>query len=514
MRRQPSSVVANSTLAGTRSPSLCVSSSLSSLLSTLRQVGKHHGDHRAGSDPPGLEVYQVSIIDVTYHRSLTLIRIALDKTVGVVREKLPQVARATETQTEPAYVRVTRQPLSRLAQIRQSQSRWHNTKQAINQSIRNFSTSRATARVSYPSSRTATAVAGQTARAPFASQLRPNLTGGTLCRSAGGYGLGGGRAGARYFSHSPAAPAQVVNNVSQAVRAFWLSGSKARFEGFNPRTGDKRYCAVSEIQDEARQKMDMSSAQAKGSFIDFKVSPTITAVGPLATIPRSFAASACEEDDASLNNMTLMSNLAVDFARALKDLSAIMNDLKHLATLGDLPVLLENSTTLRVRFPGCDRDTVENLCKELNIRRGIVGQDEGFDQKTGTEMALLFPFAPSKTPSQVQYDMEIRARPPKRPKRDHVDWHEMVSPSVTNSPGYSHRSATSNDLEFEEIAENHLLSPLSGYSSLHASETGDDNVAAYFEPTHKNAHVSTQATGYEGLEGIYRFIGECDRARR
>ena len=303
--------------------------------------------------------------------------------------------------------------------------------------------------------------------------------------------------------------------MSQAVRAFWLSGSKARFEGFNPCTGDKRYRAVCEIQDEARQKMDLSSAQAKGSFIDFKVSPTITAVGPLATVPRSSAASECEEDDASLNNTILMSNLAVDFSRALKDLAAIMNDLKHLSTLGDLPILLENSTTLRVRFPGCDRDTVENLCRELNIRRGIVGQDEGFDQRTGTEMALLFPFAPSKTPSEVQYDMEIRARPPKRAKREHVDWHGMISPTVTSSPGYSHRSATSNELDFEEIAGNPWLSPQSGYSSLHASEVGDDNVATYFQPRYKDAHVPTsQATGYEGLEGIYRFIGECDRARR
>ena len=311
--------------------------------------------------------------------------------------------------------------------------------------------------------------------------------------------------GARYFSHSPAAPAQVVNNVSQAVRAFWLSGSKARFDGFNPRTGDKRYRAVSEIQDDARQMMDVSSAQAKGSFIDFKVSPTITAVGPLANVPRSSNALECE-DEASLNDTTTMSNLAVDFARALKDLAAVMNDLKHLSILGDLPVLLENSTTLRVRFPGCDRDTVESLCRELNIRRGIVGQDEGFDQKTGTEMALLFPFAPSKAPSEIMYETAIRARPPKRVKREHVDWHEMISPTVTHSPGFSHRSATSNELDFEEIVENPWLSSPSGYSSLHASEMGEENVATYFQ--------NGQATDYEGLEGIYRFIEECDRATR
>jgi hypothetical protein len=312
------------------------------------------------------------------------------------------------------------------------------------------------------------------------------------------------------LSHSPAAPAQVVNNVSQAVRAFWLSGSKARFDGFDARTGEKRYRSVSEIQDEARQKLDVASFQNKGSYIDFKVSPTITAIGPLASIPRSSASLECEEES-GLNNATLMSKLAVDFSRALKDLAAIMNDLKHLATLGDLPVLLENSTTLRVRFPGCDKDTVEGLCRELNIRRGIVGQDEGFDAVTGTEMALLFPFAPSRPASEFTFETEVEPRPAKRTKRDHVDWHEMVGATPTHSPGFSHQSATSND--FEEVMDNPWISSPSGYSSLHPSETSNDDVAAYFQP--QSRHLETApATGYEGLEGIYRFIEECDRAKR
>jgi hypothetical protein len=438
--------------------------------------------------------------------------------IRAVREKLPQVARAAEAQAEPVYARLpARQPLNRLAAIKQSQSRWHSTKQAVRYFSSQARAGAQASRAAYPASRTAAAVGRLTTRTPFASQLRPNLTGGTLCRSAGGYGLGGGRiGGARYFSHSPAAPVQVVNNVSQAVRAFWLSGSKAQFDGFNARTGDKRYRAVSEIQDEARQKMDMASVHAKGSFIDFKVSPTITAVGPLASIPRASTSVECEhEQEATLNNTTVMSNLAVDFARALKDLAAIMNDLKHLSTLGDLPILLENSTTLRVRFPGCDRDTVESLCRELNIRRGIVGQDEGFDRAVGTEMALLFPFAPSKTPSEVMYETEIRTRPAKRAKREHVNWHEMLSPTVTHSPGYSRHSATSNELEeLGEIVEFARISSPSGYSSLHSSEIEDDNVATYFEPKHKNTPTVGQATGYEGLEGIYRFIEECDRAKR
>lgn len=124
-------------------------------------------------------------------------------------------------------------------------------------------------RAALPSSLTATAVSRLTTRAPFASTLRPNLTGGTLSRTSGGYSLGGGRAnGARYFSHTPAAPAQVVNNVSAAVRAFWLSGQKAHFDGLTP-TGEKRYRNVTSLQEETGRKMQSVAKNAPGSFIDF-----------------------------------------------------------------------------------------------------------------------------------------------------------------------------------------------------------------------------------------------------
>jgi hypothetical protein len=124
-------------------------------------------------------------------------------------------------------------------------------------------------RASFPSSATATAVSRLTTRAPFASTLRPNLTGGTLSRTSGGYSLGGGRTnGARYFSHTPAAPAQVVNNVSAAVRAFWVSGQKAQFDGITP-AGEKRYRSITSLQEETGRKMQSVSKNAPGSFIDF-----------------------------------------------------------------------------------------------------------------------------------------------------------------------------------------------------------------------------------------------------
>ncbi|EXJ77427.1 hypothetical protein A1O3_09653 [Capronia epimyces CBS 606.96] len=463
-------------------------------------------------------------------KAMRLIRYAVEKTGRLIRDKLPQASKPIEAEAQPAYARVSqRQPASRVAGIRQSQSRWYSTKHATNATIRHFSSrSGANAsRASYPSSRTGSAVARSTGRAPFASTLRPNLTGGTLCRSAGGYGLGGGRVGgARYFSHSPAAPAQVVNNVSQAVRAFWLSGQKARFDGTHPRTGEKRFRAMSSLQDEAKHMMDSSPVNAPGSFLDFKVSPTITAVGPLSGVPRSACADSCDYElhHDTLNNTTLMSNLSVDFARALKDLAAIMNDLKHLAVLGDLPISLENKSTLRVRFPGCDADTLENLCRELNIKRGIVGQDEDFDAHNGTDLALLFPFAPSKTASEVCIDFHYDSRATKRIKRDRIEWHEMLSPPPQPSAGFSHVSATSQSADaFEMVGEalgqNPWISSPSGYSSIHESESaGDDDAALYFfqprnVPVRASQKTSAAGNGYEGLEGIYRFIEECDQAQ-
>ncbi|ETI21825.1 hypothetical protein G647_05894 [Cladophialophora carrionii CBS 160.54] len=464
-------------------------------------------------------------------KAMRLARFAVEKTGKFIRDKIPQAAKPLEADAQPAYVRVSqRQPPNRLGQIRQAQGRLYSTKVHAADTIRHYSSqsgpkSRQT-RASYPSSQTASRVNQSSGRAPFASTLRPSLTGGTLARHAGGYGLGGGRVGgARYFSHTPAAPAQVVTNVSQAVRAFWLSGQKARFDGSDPRTGEKRFRSVSSLQEEARHTMDMASRTGPGSFIDFKVSPTITAIGPLASVPRSPSASSCDYEmhQDTLNNTTLMSNLSVDFARALKDLAAIMNDLKRLSTLGDLPISLHDSVTLRVCFPGCDADTVEGLCRELNIKRGIVGQDEDFDTRNGTEMALLFPFAPSKPGSEA--GLEVCERPTKRVKKDQVEWHEMLTPPRHASAGFSHLSATSQsfdafDLTDPALDKNPWMSSPSGYSSLHESDLleTDDPVTYFFQPQAPVRERYTEPSaaeggGYEGLQGIYRFIEQCDRAR-
>jgi hypothetical protein len=328
-------------------------------------------------------------------------------------------------------------------------------------------------RAACPKSATASAVSRLTTRAPFGSSLRPNLTGGAFPRTAGGYSLGGGRTGgARYFSHTPAAPAQVVNNVSAAVRAFWLSGQKAQFDGMTP-AGEKKYRNITNLQEEAGRKMQSAAKNAPGSFIDFHVSPTVTALSPLGT---TFPfGSVMEHSAPNLNTDGFLDVLSIDFARALKDLAATMNDLKRLSTLGDLPITLEEKSILRVRFPGCDAETVERLCAEIGVQRGLIFQDEDFDASAGAHMALLFPFAPT-------------------------------SEHTMSSPGGSLRSQSGHD--YEEIQEEIMDNPwMNEYESMDEISEGE---SAYF--TKPSEHHNS--SDYEGLEGIYRFLEQCDSSRR
>ncbi|KAL9625838.1 MAG: hypothetical protein Q9160_000158 [Pyrenula sp. 1 TL-2023] len=440
------------------------------------------------------------------------LRFAVDKTSKVVRDRISEV-RLARPEVQPVHARSTpRQPVHRAAVIRQSQSRWHSTQRAINSAFRRtarqFSSSAGTVvrdHASYPKSRTSRAVSQLTSRAPFASTLRPNLTGGTLSRSAGGYSLGSSRiGGARYFSHTPAAPAQVVNNVSAAVRAFWLSGQKVQYDGLHPRSGERKYKAVTMLQDEAARKMRLSSPSAPGSYIDFKVTPNITAFGPLSGTSKVTKSQSAD----TLSSSDLREDLAVDFARAIKDLAIIKNDLDRLSTLGDLPITLTSKSNIRVRFPGCDVETVERLCDEVGVRRGVVRQDPDFDAYAGTEMALLFPFAPSRTVSEAMYSPAPKAI---QNKREPIAWQNIIP--HPEAPLFSPGSSEASDTEYaaELMAANPWLSSPSGYSSAELVEEDnfEDN-GSLFETNQRH----NQTSDYEGLEGIYRFLAECDAAGR
>jgi len=408
-----------------------------------------------------------------------MLRHTFKKASNLLKTRLAEATRPLHSELQPILVRNSpRHPIHPIARLRQAKGgRWYTTHSTINAAVRRFMSNGPAHAVKYnraafPSSAIATHVSRLTTRAPFASTLRPNLTGGTLSRTSGGYSLGGGRTnGARYFSHTPAAPAQVVNNVSAAVRAFWLSGQKAQFDGLSP-AGEKRYRSISSLQEKTGQKMQSVSRNAPGSFIDFSVNPTVTALSPLgAAFPFG---SPMEQSAPNLNTVGFLDVLSVDFSRALKDLAATMNDLKRLSSLGDLPITLEAKSVLRVRFPGCDVETVERLCEEVGVQRGIIHQDPDFDRTAGCQVALMFPFAPT-------------------------------SEHTLSSPGGSLRSQSGHDYEeIQDIDENPWLE---GYETM---EEESESGSAYFTKPSKHPNSSD----YEGLEGIYRFIEQCDKSRR
>ncbi|KAK5635449.1 hypothetical protein RRF57_011161 [Xylaria bambusicola] len=427
--------------------------------------------------------------------ALRLARSTAYKATKFIRSKLATITRPVNAAVEPVLVRSQpRHPIHPNAFLRQQKSRrWHSTTSTyknIDAAVRRFMSTGRIGEISqinrskFLNTRTGQAVSQITGRAPFASTLRPNLTGGALPRTAGGYGLGSGRiGGARYFSHAPASQAQVFQNVSAAVRAFWISGQKAQFDGLNHR-GEKRYRAVSALQDEASRKLASVPHHIAGSYVDFRLNPVITSLSPLAGgFPYTSAGVKAPVHDATtLNTEGFLDVLSVDFARALKDLTSTLADIKKLSTLGDLPIRLEKDFILRVRFPGVDADTVESLCDDLGLTRGIVREDSNFSSEMGVPLALRFPYAPN---AQATGGPELL---------------------VLTSPGGSLRSEDSfpNEYElfegFDEIDGNPWLSisDPEGYESMSPP------------PVNSGHHFPEE---FEGLEGVYRFLEECDQVQ-
>lgn len=410
--------------------------------------------------------------------ALRFLRVAVTKTTKAVRSQLANATRTAQTQFRNITFSTAnngRQAIHPFALLRQQRrsARWHSTSAGghFASAVRRFTSGgpRVIDRSKLPVSKTSRRLSQFTGRAPFASALRPNLTGGAIPRTASGYTLGGGSA--RYFSHTPAAPAEVVSNVSAAVRAFWLSGQRARFDGVDA-MGDAKYRAVSALEDQTVRHMSAFSKVVPGSFIDFQLSPTITAFSPLASafqcqtaaVSRNHAAASAAAGSLSADGA--LEELAGDFARGLKDLSITFTDIKRLSALGDLPVSVEKPNVLRIRFPGVDAQTVGRLCDDLGIRRGLIGEDPEFELSMGVPIALKFPFAPE-------------------------------SDKTITSPGGSLRSMNSEDVReaFVELEENPWFSDPEGYESLSPGLTASCDASQ----------------DYEGLEGIYRFLQECDR---
>jgi len=313
-----------------------------------------------------------------------------------------------------------------------------------------------------------------------------------------------------------------VQNVSAGIRAFVIGGGKARYDGVDARTGAKKYKAITETEDQVLKKLSTKPASVLGSTLEFRLSPTITALGP--SFPYTTS------NTTSLNAFSLLDTLSTDFARALRDLSLTLADLRRLSSLGDLPITLTsdpNGPALNVRFPGCDAKIVENLCDEVGVKRGVVKEDEGWRGDKAAEMALLFPFADMEDSLSEDGDAYFEAAGAREPEG--VDWRCMLSPSERP---VTVRSEISSDMTSTElIPRGPILTPLDspeGYESLRDSDFGSDDVPCYplhhttdLHPTRKQeTDLRSQSSerhrseGYEGLEGIYRFLRECEDARR
>ncbi|KAK7744911.1 hypothetical protein SLS53_003144 [Cytospora paraplurivora] len=441
-------------------------------------------------------------------RALRTAALNTAKVTKVIQCTLAGATKSLAREVQPVAVRATaRHPIHPAALLRQSRrtARWSSTVSynRLNAAVRRFISSAANDlsappaidRSAFSKSGIGRAFAQSPGRAPFAHTLRPNLTGGALPRTAGGYAMpGSGRIGGqRYFSHAPASQAQVVQNVSQAMRAFWLSGQRAHFDGYNG-NGEKIYRPVSALQASAEKVLAHMPRGMPGSFIDFQVTPTVTALSPLAAAAAVAAMSTgsnakAEVSDTTLNAEGFLDVLSTDFARQLQDLAAVMNDLRRLATLGDLPITLELNNTLRVRFPGLDADTVERLCDDVGVQRGVVRQDSELLKFYASPMPLRFPFAPDVHGSEGTY----------------------------TSPGGSIRSQDSDASSIEEDQalfdeyneENPWLSTPS--PELQGEAEAEEGYESMSPPVFSSGeHMSGE---FEGLEGIYRFLEECDQLR-
>jgi hypothetical protein len=417
-------------------------------------------------------------------------------TAKVVRNKIANTARTLQTGVPHATIRsghTGRQPIHPAALLKQQKrfgARWFSASavQHVEQALNRFvgaagrTGGRTASRFDRANPTIARRVAQTSGRAPFASTLRPNLTGGAMPRTAGGYGIGG--SGARYFSHTPAAPAQVVQNVSQAMRAFFLSGQKLHYDGLGPR-GERQYRAVSKLEDDAMHKFRGCPRPMPGAYVDFHLSPTMTAISPLAAaLALPFGTTPLDSEaatsDATLHADGFLDSLSSDFNRALTDLAAVFADVQRLAALGNLPVSLQGKNTLRVHFPGVDEDTVDRLCDDIGIRRGVIGQDAGFDMDAGTSVALKFPFAP---------DSDRTITSPAGSARS-VQGRDFDQVSSLGSDSFVQ------DAFMEDMANNPWMSDAGGYESTSVPTQSRDG-----------------SEDYEGLEGIYRFLEECDRAK-
>lgn len=372
-------------------------------------------------------------------------RTAVKRGIQLLKERLPATQQSTRA-LEPVYARLPNShPHGHYATRIKVANRWYST------FVHELKTAGRDGVPRISKAPVRSGIAAHSTSTPFASALRPKLVGGVMSRSAGGYSLGGS---ARYFSHTPAAPAQVLSQVSAAMRAFAVNGKGQmdhyrRTNGGNGRSGVRAHLASALTQE-----------NAPGAYVDFYLSPTLTCLSPL------------NSRDTSLETPGFIENLGADFGAMLGGLTAVYADIKRLSQIGDLPITLAGPAgdILRVHFRGCDKDYVESLCDDFGVRRGVVHEDERF------AFSVL-------APGYSSWRGMLTDEPPGSSTYSEDGFEDEINPiSCSESGGGSDY--------FFELEPGVILGTPDAYSS-----------------------TGTPEQSYDGLEGIHRFLEECDEYR-
>jgi len=225
----------------------------------------------------------------------------------------------------------------------------------------------------------------------------------------------------------------------------------------------------------AQLAASLAQENAPGAYIDFDLSPTFTSLTPL------------NRNKPSLEDPEFLQGLAADFGAMLGSVTAIYGDIQKLSALGDLPIALvgPKSDVLRVHFHGCDSDFVEKLCQEVGITRGVVHEDERF------AFTML---ATGVVPS----------------------WREMMTNSSPLSSTYSEDGFESTYSD-EEVIRSKISGSLSSHESDYFAPPSpyysDSEVILVGSSEGLSSTGSERSGGYDGLEGIHRFLSECDDYR-
>lgn len=246
---------------------------------------------------------------------------------------------------------------------------------------------------------------------------------------------------------------------------------------------------------------------APGAYVDFHMAPTFTSLSRFSKN--------------SISNASFMAALDEDFTEIVNDVATVWSELQKLASFGALPISLadDKEDTIRIHFPGCDRDTVSRLCDEVYVTRGVIGEEKRFgfellmptlDMKPclGSDGASFPAFSPVTAPQQ-----KIRG--------SGIYWQDMLSGS--EKEGEIEGSCVSEDGFTEtgtdftppvSVEGGYLFegSSVSGLSPLFSSSDGSIGAALMFPPFDPPPQQVPVHPGPEvGVEEeLQRFLEQCE----